>query len=63
MYKKVIYRDRRDGGRKIEWFEVKGSINKKGITVDKHSEIDSIKFMSQDHVEYLGSYYKTIKEE
>ena len=61
MYKKVIYRDKRDGEKKWEWFEVKGSRNKSGMTIDRQSEIDSIKFMNQDHVDYLGSFYHTDK--
>ena len=63
MYKKIIYRDRRDGQRKVEWFLVKGKRNKSRLTVDKHSEVDSIKFMSQGYVEYLGSFYHETKKE
>ena len=63
MYKKVIYRDKRDGETKWEWFKVKGSRNKSGMTIDRQSEIDSIKFMNQDYVEYLGSFYHTDKQQ
>ena len=47
--------------KKVEWFKVKGSRNKSGLTIDKKSEIDSINFMRQDHVDYLGSFYHTDK--
>jgi len=57
LWKKVTYRDRNDGEIKSEWFQVEGSRNKNKLTVDKRSEIDTITFMKQDHVEYLGSHY------
>ena len=62
MYKKVSYRDRNDGVIKSEWFKIKGSRNKSGILIDRSSETDSIHFMKQDHVEYLGSWYYDNKQ-
>ena len=62
MWLKVIYRDKSDNNeRKVEWFKIKGSKNKSGLTIDKKSEIDSINFTRQDHVDYLGSFYHTDK--
>jgi hypothetical protein len=61
MYKKVTYRDRRDGKIKDEWFDVKGSRKKTSFTIDKRSEKITLEFMKQDHVEYLGSWYYETK--
>ena len=64
IWKKVIYRDKSDNNkRKCEWFEIKGSRNKSGLTIDKRSEYDSINFMRQDHVDYLGSFYHDERKE
>jgi hypothetical protein len=57
MYKKVIYRDKRDGEVKEEYFDVKGSRNKSGLTLDKRSENASIEFIKNEFVDYLGSFY------
>ena len=63
MWKKVIYRDKNDNNkRKVEWFKIQGSKNKQGMTIDRKSEFDSIVFTRQEHVEYLGSFYKLDKE-
>lgn len=57
MYKKVVYRDKRDGEVKEEYFDVQGSRNKGGLTIDKRSEIASIEFIKNEFVDYLGSFY------
>lgn len=58
MWKKVVYRDKRDGIIKEEWFKIKGSRSKSRLTLDKTSETDSINFIKQKHIDYLGSFYK-----
>jgi len=63
VYKKVIYIDRRDGQEKAEWFQVKGTMKPRSVIVDRTSEADALKFMEQEHVEYLASTYHMKKSD
>lgn len=57
MYKKVIYRDKRDGETKEEIFQIKGRRGGSGLIIEKESEKKAIEFIKQPFVDYLGSFY------
>lgn len=58
MIKKVVYRDKRDNLLKEEEFIIKGHKAASGLVIDRDSEAESINFIKEEHVEYVGSYYR-----
>ena len=57
MYKRVIYRNKNTGEKESKWFEIKGHRNGSGLHIDRHTEVEALKFMNEPHVDYLGSFY------
>ncbi len=37
--------------------EIKGKRNGSGLHIDRHTEVEALKFMNEPHVDYLGSFY------
>ena len=57
MIKKVVYRIKGEDEVKEELFKIKGTRKSNGLLIDRESETESLKFIKQPHIDYLGSYY------
>ena len=58
MIKKVVYKIKGENKIREKIFEIKGSRRSNGLLIDKDSEAESLKFIKQADIDYLGSHYK-----